>query len=380
MVVSKSLIMWSSIQPTTSWVFDQVPHLLRASGKENNETMLQSIHRNKSKSQIHIYAGACLAIGLKFAGTALKEAVACLEHFLELIHKCCQTSEQKIPQNVEYTCAVIVLQSLAIVMAGTGDVGLLKLCRKMRRVKGLTYGIYAAVHMALGSLFLGGGLFSFGTTNESVAALLCAFYPSFPASFSVSKYYLPALRHMYVIAAKRRALITFDLDGSLCSLPVLIFSSKSEEVMKLTTPCLLPSFDSISRVETSSSLHYNLSLDKKAVEKVVALEALYLKKKNIIENFSKRIFAPELISSVLKKSKEVNFSNSFENLFYSENQILQDLFFKTLQRNTIYNERSEFLAIFLNLEKCINLMPSSFDPELSLQIKLITRVLSLTRL
>jgi hypothetical protein len=75
----------------------------------------------------------------------------------------------------------------------------------------------------------------------------------------------------------------------------------------------------------------------------------------------------------------VNFSNSFENLFYSENQILQDLFFKTLQRNTIYNERSEFLAIFLNLEKCINLMPSSFDPELSLQIKLITRVLSLTR-
>jgi hypothetical protein len=73
---------------------------------------------------------------------------------------------------------------------------------------------------------------------------------------------------MYVIAAKRRALITFDLDGSLCSLPVLskifiiifivttnanfhfpqikVFSSKSEEVMKLTTPCLLPSFDSIS--------------------------------------------------------------------------------------------------------------------------------------
>lgn len=70
------------------------------------------------------------------------------------------------------------------VMAGTGDLGVLRLCRHLGGRTGsnpaVTYGSHLAVHMSLGLLFLGGGLATLSTTPEAVAAMLCAFFPRFP--------------------------------------------------------------------------------------------------------------------------------------------------------------------------------------------------------
>lgn len=70
-------------------------------------------------------------------------------------------------------------------MAGTGDLQIMRLCRQQRARAGpvsssLTYGSQLAVHAALGLLFLGAGRYTLSTTPESIAALICAFFPKFP--------------------------------------------------------------------------------------------------------------------------------------------------------------------------------------------------------
>lgn len=72
------------------------------------------------------------------------------------------------------------------IMAGTGDLEVLRICRFLRaRVSVsphsvITYGSHLATHMALGLLFLGGGKYTLSTTPEAIAALIIAFYPQFP--------------------------------------------------------------------------------------------------------------------------------------------------------------------------------------------------------
>lgn len=71
-------------------------------------------------------------------------------------------------------------------MAGTGNLEIMRIVRHLRRRVGVnssaivTYGSHLAIHMALGLLFLGGGRFTLSNSPESVAALICAFYPKFP--------------------------------------------------------------------------------------------------------------------------------------------------------------------------------------------------------
>lgn len=53
----------------------------------------------------------------------------------------------------------MVLLALAMVMAGSGNLQVLQLCRFLhKRTSGeMSYGFHMAHHMALGLLFLGGG-------------------------------------------------------------------------------------------------------------------------------------------------------------------------------------------------------------------------------
>lgn len=62
------------------------------------------------------------------------------------------------PYNLE-TCLSVVLLSLAMVMAGSGNLKVLQLCRFLHMKTGgeMNYGFHLAHHMALGLLFLGGG-------------------------------------------------------------------------------------------------------------------------------------------------------------------------------------------------------------------------------
>jgi hypothetical protein len=74
-VVARSLIMWDSIEPTQEWVMKQMPDVVRtkwpnalkdikavvAEGREFDHEAVLLAH-------IHAVAGACLALGLRYAG------------------------------------------------------------------------------------------------------------------------------------------------------------------------------------------------------------------------------------------------------------------------------------------------------------------------
>lgn len=125
-----------------------------------------------------------------------------------------------------------------------------RLCWRLQ----VTYGSHMACHMAIGLLFLGGGAMSLGSSNGSIAALLTAFFPQFPANTMDNRYHLQALRHLYVLAAEPRALVTRDVTtGAVVYTPVTVehVGAGGDDVpqtTQLVAPCLLPQLDTIRSV------------------------------------------------------------------------------------------------------------------------------------
>ncbi len=82
--------------------------------------------------------------------------------------------------------------------------------------------------------------------SQAIAGLLIALYPRVPLSTSDNRYHLQALRHMYVMAAERRCVVTRDIDThELCYIPLEITLRAAAEgaqptVIKAQAPCLLP--------------------------------------------------------------------------------------------------------------------------------------------
>lgn len=125
------------------------------------------------------------------------------------------------------SCLLIVLISLSLVFAGSGNLEILRICRMLgaRLAAGpyqcVTYGSHMAVHMAIGFLFLGAGRFTLQRTPEAIAALVCALFPKFPVHSNDNRYHLQAFRHLYVLAVEPRILMPRDIDSgklSLCNL------------------------------------------------------------------------------------------------------------------------------------------------------------------
>lgn len=80
-----------------------------------------------------------------------------------------------------------------MVMAGSGDLEVLRICRYLRSRVGpnylhVTYGSQMAVNIALALLFIGGGKYTLKTDSLSVALMLCAFYPHFPVDGNDNRY------------------------------------------------------------------------------------------------------------------------------------------------------------------------------------------------
>lgn len=77
---------------------------------------------NYSQAYCNIIAGACMALGLRYAGTANINAFKTLynyaQMFMALSHK---TIAELAGKSTVETCLNVVLLSTAVVMAGTGN-------------------------------------------------------------------------------------------------------------------------------------------------------------------------------------------------------------------------------------------------------------------
>ncbi|CAB3377512.1 Hypothetical predicted protein [Cloeon dipterum] len=274
-ILAKGLIMWDQIVPSKEWVESNVPETIRpfALSKPQPGTDPSIDLETMNQAYCNILAGSCMAMGLRFAGSANNEAYETLfyfaNHFISLLSK--SIAELAGKSTVE-SCINVIVLSLAMVMAGTGDLTVLRLCRFLRSRVGptqavVTYGSHMATHMAMGLLFLGGGRYTLSTSAQSVAALLCAFFPKFPTHSNDNRYHLQAFRHLYVLAAEPRLLLPRDVDYLKCdytSLKIVYLDTpwyKNQQVV-LKAPCLLPELHLIKEINVTDERYWPITFEK----------------------------------------------------------------------------------------------------------------------
>lgn len=155
---------------------------------------------------------------------------------------------------------------LAAIMAGSGDLDVLRRLRRLhgRRHDEANYGGHMAAHMAIGFLFMSGGLYTLGTSPLATASLFCATYPKFPATPADNNFHLQALRHLWILGADRRCLIPRSVDTfhpTLVPIKIFLKSDTLKCGVDFTAPCLLPDLATISSIETASVEFQHVALD-----------------------------------------------------------------------------------------------------------------------
>jgi len=305
-VIARALILWDDIQPTAEWVSSQLPSIVKKSFDKlkqlaqkrttnvksladlalNDDVDEESISLAPSASEIlqhdedvdvindrqalrqahaFILTGGCLALGLRYAGTGNQNAALAIEEhareFARLRKDTSRMAQVLKPEKqiLEMCCASVAL-SLAMVMAGTGNLRAFRLLRELRwRIdEDIRYGTHMCYGAAVGLLFLGGGAITLGRTPSDVAVLLMSLFPVWPSSTSDQQYHLQPLRHLYVLATRQRAIDAIDVDTWQ---PVFIPLEVKEEgsqlpASKLLSPCLIP--DAVH----TSNLIINVSSDR----------------------------------------------------------------------------------------------------------------------
>ncbi|GKY95209.1 hypothetical protein MPSEU_000483900 [Mayamaea pseudoterrestris] len=265
-VIARTLILWNDVEPS-SWVAKQIPKAIAEAYGDIRRRAKQAIGGNMAvdvqgkikadydrravrQMYILIVAGACFGLGLRFAGTGDERAKASIiKRVLELQKLRDSNDLLSAASRPEYsileTCLGCTAISLAMVLAGTGDLDALRLFKilRWRCEEDSTYGYHMIYGMSIGLLFLGGGSCTLGREPEDIAALIASFYPRFPVSSSDNQYHLQASRHLYALAVKSRLVRAIDADtNEMVRLPIEIRFSGAASVHSLV-PCLLRNSD-----------------------------------------------------------------------------------------------------------------------------------------
>ncbi|KAJ0855851.1 putative anaphase-promoting complex subunit 1 [Helianthus annuus] len=264
-VISRNLILWRRIHPSEDWIKGQIPKVVLDGVKGLNSEMDDDSDDMDSeaiaKAYVNIVAGACISLGLRFAGTKdgsahdllYSYAVAFLNEIKPLsvksLHGFPRGLSQYVDRGTLETCLHLIALSLSVVMAGSGHLQTFKLLKFLRCRNSadghINYGTQMAVSLAIGFLFLGGGMMTFSTNNSSIAALLITLYPRLPTGPNDNRCHLQAFRHLYVIATEARWVQTVDVDTGLPVYAPLEITIKETEHYAETsfcevTPCILP--------------------------------------------------------------------------------------------------------------------------------------------
>lgn len=284
-VVSRSLILWNDVCPTSDWIDSQIPTVVRRgmnsmirSAKKSLDAVVDEGGDDNDpadfdfqavrQANAFIVSGACFALGLRYAGTANRDAAAAIiKRALWLMelrdNKDAVSLIQQPDRSTLLTCLCTTAISLAMVMAGTGDLDSFRLFRSLRWQcdENTIYGTHASFGMAIGLLFLGGGKCTLGNSPRDVAMLIAAFYPHMPVNSSDNQYHLQALRHLYVLAVKERILEAIDVDSheKVC-VPIELTLPNSMTV-QASTPFLIANNCEFSELRLKTDRYYDVTID-----------------------------------------------------------------------------------------------------------------------
>uniref|UniRef100_A0A1I7V5S8 Anaphase-promoting complex subunit 1 n=1 Tax=Loa loa TaxID=7209 RepID=A0A1I7V5S8_LOALO len=279
----RHLVLWNEITASKHWVEESVPSIVLNykqrlfseqpktddDDKEEELRMLQAAVDKQTIAQtyLNVVAGACFALAIRFASTWNSEAFNIIWHYIRMvIPSDVQQVYSKLSLAAGVTTCLNVLgtliNSLGILMAGSGNLQVLRLCRLIRTRITLpeayrdntSHSLYATANTVMGMLILGRGRYALKTDDLSVAALVISFFPVSPHALSDNRTYLQALRLLWVIAAEERLLCSIDADTEeLVELEVEITFKGSRiiypDVLTLRTPCIIPELSLLSKVQ-----------------------------------------------------------------------------------------------------------------------------------
>lgn len=394
-VISRSLILWNDVKPTRGWIDAQIPSIVQKSidfmkQKAMAAGNLDSNNEDRSTDECNmdvtdfdpqairqansfIVAGACFSLGLRFAGSANRLAAAAIFervlYFLELRdNKDVVTLVQRPDTPTLVTCLCTAAISLAMVMAGTGDLDSFRIFRALRwRCEDATlFGTHMAFGAAIGLLFLGGGKCTLGSSPQDVAILIAAFFPHFPVLSSDNQYHLQALRHLYVLASYERILESVDIDsGEKVCIPIELALSHSKETIEVSTPYLLSIDAKISEMRTKSDRYYPIVI--KASHWSDALPTLFVKRRpgqlsylqdpNALRSLSIQTEGESFLKSISLFSNDpvlISFAEHFCPTHHKRDDVALERFCNEIAHECMNDETTQMLPYYLSLFRWID--------------------------
>ncbi|XAR71918.1 hypothetical protein NMG60_11018372 [Bertholletia excelsa] len=263
-VIARNLIMWRSVHPSKDWIQSQIPEIIQNGIRCLEDEMADADEMDAEafvQAYVNVVTGSCISIGLRYAGTRSGNAQELLYQYalyiLNEIKPVTVRGGSDFPKGISRyvdrgtleLCLHLIVLSLSVVMAGSGHLQTFRLLRYLRsRNSGdgnVNYGTQMAVSLAIGFLFLGGGMWTFSTSNSAIAALLITLYPRLPTGPNDNRCHLQAFRHLYVLATEARWIQTVDVDTGLPVYAPLEVTIKEtvyygETSFCEVTPCILP--------------------------------------------------------------------------------------------------------------------------------------------
>lgn len=261
--VARHLIMWDDIKPTIAWMRKSLPISFQ---QRLDLKHIRALH-TEDLPLYNVLAGLCLALGLRFAGTGREDIrdilVAYLDQFIRINNLPALHYDGKLTRITARNCQDVIVLAAAAVMAGTGDLQLLRRYRSLhgRASPDTSYGSHLAAHQGVGLLFLGGGTHTLCTSNLAVASLLCSFYPLFPSDVQDNKAHLQAFRHFWVLATEARCLTIRNARTLKPLIMKILVTLKTGKQLDLSAPCLLPELDTISQIASDNYRYWQVTLD-----------------------------------------------------------------------------------------------------------------------
>lgn len=272
-IIAKGLILWRDIEATEEWLEGQIPEILRFDlrrGPPVDETKFVD-DEAMCQAYCNIITGAAFTIGLKFAGTGDHRAYLTLRKVFDtFLGMGGQFIGEYAGKTCVESCLVLIVLSMSLVFAGSGNLEVVRIVRAMRSRVGptnahVTYGSHLAWHMALGFLFLGAGRFTLSRSPTAIAALVCALFPKFPIHSNDNRYHLQALRHLYVLAVEARLFLPRCVDTgrlALCQLSCVRVGGEGLVEMLKNGPCMLPELEGLQRVTVSDPHFWPVTFER----------------------------------------------------------------------------------------------------------------------
>lgn len=286
-VFARALIMWDTVAPSMGWIESQLPSFIN----HQNHKKISQMELNVELAYINIVAGACFAIGLKYAGTAGEVAHNSLMKIYNTLNKAASMQSMSYEGSIRRTAARqglnVVTLALTAVMSGTGELGILQRLRVSHSQEGagVNYGSHMAVHMAIGLLFLGRGYYTLGSSNLAIAVLAISFFPRFAPTPGDNRAYPQAFRHLWAMAVEPRCLVARDVDTrETVYLPVKVKLREAgqERFQSLISPTLVAPFDSLMSIELDTPRYWPITYDlsnPRDRQALIKTRTIYVKRK-----------------------------------------------------------------------------------------------------